>query len=231
MRDQVAHPRGGQLSQAVGFTPQKPIKRACEQRPEAVKKWLDDDYPALEKRAKAESGEIHWGDGTAVVNNDARGRSFAPRGQTPVTYSVGGTRHKLSMISTVTNQGKARWMTIEDASNADKLIEFLKAPTKDADRKVFLIPDNLRVHHSTPVKEWLGENKEKIEVFYLPSYSPVLNPDERLNADLKHEISSKVPIRTKAKLKGAANNYMSKLEQNPERVRSYFCGPRVAYAA
>lgn len=214
-----------------GFTPQKPIKRAYEQRPEAVKQWLDNEYPAIEKRAKAESGEIHWGDETAVVNTDVRGRSFAPRGKTPVTYTVGGTRHKLSMISTVTNQGKARWMIIEDAFNSDKLIEFLEALTKDADRKVFLILDNLRVHHSKPVKKWLEDNKEKIEVFYLPSYSPELNPDERLNADLKHEISSKVPVRTKAKLKEAASNYMSKLEQNPERVRSYFGDPRVAYAA
>jgi transposase len=214
-----------------GFTPQKPIKCAYEQRPEAVKQWLDNEYPAIEKRAKAESGEIHWGDETSVVNTDVRGRSFAPRGKTPVTYTVGGTRHKLSMISTVTNQGKARWMIIEDAFNSDKLIEFLEALTKDADKKVFLILDNLRVHHSKPVKKWLGENKDKIEVFYLPSYSPELNPDERLNADLKHEISSKVPVRTKAKLKEAASTYRIKLEQNPERLRSYFGDHHVAYAA
>ena len=135
------------------------------------------------------------------------------------------------MIPTVTNQGKTRWMIIEEAFNSDKLIEFLEALVKDAGKKVFLILDNLRVHHSKPVKKWLEENKEKIEVFYLPSYSPELNPDERLNADLKHEISSKVPVRTKAKLKEAASKYMGKLEQNPERVRSYFRDPHVAYAA
>ena len=110
-----------------GFTPQKPIKRAYEQRPEAVKKWLDDAYPAIEKRAKAESAEIHWGEETAIVNTDVRGRSFAPKGKTPVTYTVGGTRQKLSIIATVTNQGKARWMMIDEAFNSDKLIEFLEA--------------------------------------------------------------------------------------------------------
>jgi transposase len=214
-----------------GFTPQKPIKRAYEQRPEAVKQWLDNEYPAIEKRAKAESAEIHWDDETAVVNTDVRGRSFAPRGKTPVTYAVGGTRQKLSMISTVTNQGKARWMIIDEAFNSDKLIEFLEALTQDAEKKVFLILDNLRVHHGKLVKAWLEKNKEKIEVFYLPIYNPELNPDERLNADLKHEISTKVPVRTKAKLKAATSQYMSKLEQNPERLRSYFRDPRVAYAA
>ncbi|RFC35695.1 MAG: Winged helix-turn helix [Candidatus Nitrotoga sp. LAW] len=58
-----------------GFTPQKPIKKAYEQRPEAVKNWLDNEYPAIGQRAKAEGAEIHWGDETTVVNTDVCGRS------------------------------------------------------------------------------------------------------------------------------------------------------------
>lgn len=214
-----------------GFTPQKPIKKAYEQRPEAVKSWLDNEYPAIEQRAKAEGAEIHWGDETAVVNTDVRGRSYAPAGQTPVTYAVGGTRQKLSMIATVTNQGKARWMIIDEAFNSDKLIEFLEALIKDAEKKVFLILDNLRVHHSKPVKKWAEEHKEKIELFYLPSYSPELNPEERLNADLKHAIYTKVPVRTKAKLKAATAEHMQALEKSPERVKKFFQDSRVKYAA
>ena len=106
-----------------GFTPQKPIKKAYEQRPEAVQAWLDEQYPEIEKRAKSEDAEIHWGDETAVVNTDVRGRCYAPVGKTPVTFAVGGTRQKLSMIATVTNQGKTRWMIIDESFNADKLIE------------------------------------------------------------------------------------------------------------
>lgn len=89
------------------------------------------------------------------------------------------------MIATVTNQGKPRWMIIDGAFNSDRLIEFLDALIKDASRKVFLILDNLRVHHSKPVKAWLAERTAQVEVFYLPSYSPELNPEERLNGDLK----------------------------------------------
>jgi transposase len=96
---------------------------------------------------------------------------------------------------------------------------------------VFLILDNLRVHHSKPVKAWLAERKEQIEVFYLPSYSPELNPEERLNADLKQAIGKRVPVRTKAKLRDAANEHMAMLEKSPERVMSYFQDPRVKYAA
>lgn len=92
--------------------------------------------------------------------------------------------------------------TLEDRVRT--LVEFLEALVKDAGRKVFLILDNLRVYHNKPVKAWALERKGKIELFYLPSYSPELNPKGRLNADLKQAIGSKVPARTKAKLKTAA---------------------------
>ncbi len=136
-----------------GFTPQKPIKKAYEQRPEAVQEWLDKDYPEIRQRAKTEGAEIHWGNETAVVGTDVRGCSYAPAGKTPVTFAVGGTRQKLSMIATVANQGKTRWMIIDEAFNSDKLIDFLEALIKDAEKKMFLILDNLRVHHSKPVKQ------------------------------------------------------------------------------
>ena len=115
--------------------------------------------------------------------------------------------------------------------DSDRLIEFLELLTKDAKKKVFLILDNLRVHHSKPVKAWLEKNKEKIECFYLPSYSPELNPEERLNSDLKQAIGTKVPVRTKEKLRAAANEHMTMLEKNPNRVAAFFQDARVKYAA
>lgn len=221
----------GEYLKRWGFTPQRPITKAYEQRPEAVKQWLQEEYPKIAQRAKAEEAEIHWGDETAVVNTDVRGRGYQPKAQTPVAYAVAGSRQKLSMISTVTNQGKTRWMIIDEAFNSDKLIEFLQALIKDAGKKVFLILDNLRVHHSKPVKAWLAQHEAQIEVFYLPSYSPELNPDERLNADLKCALGSRVQVRTKDKLRQATETHMQMLHDNPERVRSYFEDPRVSYAA
>ncbi|CAN5120774.1 hypothetical protein BH10PSE16_BH10PSE16_33980 [soil metagenome] len=138
-----------------------------------------------------------------------------------MAHTVGGTRHKLSMIATVTNQGRARWMIIDEAFDAGKLIEFLAALIKEADKKVFLILDNLRVHHSKVVKAWVGERREQIEVFYLPSYSPQLNPEERLNADLKQEIGKRVPVRTKAGLR----------ERRPTSTWPCWSAPRSALSA
>lgn len=109
------------------------------------------------------------------------------------------------MIATVTNQGKARRMIIDGAFDADQLIEFLQALIKDAGRKVFLILDNLWVHHNRIVKAWMAERNDLIGLFYLPSYSPQLNPEEWLNANLKQEMGKHVSVRTKAKLREAAN--------------------------
>ena len=231
MRTQAVHTGSGQLAAPLGIHTPKPIKKAYEQRPEAVQAWLDGQSPAIEKRAKAEGAEIHWDDETAVINTDVCGRSYAPAGHTHVAYAVGGMRQKPSMIATVTNQGKTRWMIIDEAFNADKLIEFLDALIRDADKKVFVILDNLRVHHSKLVKAWVAERKDRIELFYLPNTSPELNPQERLNADLKQAIRSTVPAKTKNKLKAAATEHMMALEKSPERVKIFFQHRHVKYAA
>lgn len=220
----------GQYLKRWGFTPQKPMKKAYEQRPAEVKRWLDETYPDIAARAKAENAEIHWGDETGLRSDDVRGRGYAPKGQTPV-LRVNHRREGLSIISTVTNQGKVRWKIFDGAMNADILIEFFKRLIKDAGRKVFLILDNLRVHHARKVKAWLSEHEEQIEVFYLPSYSPELNPDECLNADLKDGVTRRAPARSKAQLKGAAISHLRKLQKSPHRVRRYFLHKPVQYAA
>ena len=147
-----------------GFTPQKPMKKAYEQSPAAVKKWLDEDYPAIAARAKAEGAEIHWGDESGLRSDDVRGRGFAPKGQTPVVR-VNNKRHGLSVISTVTNKGQMRWRIFDGALNTTILIDFLRRLIKGQTRKLFLILDNLRVHHARQVKTWLAEHADAIEVF------------------------------------------------------------------
>ncbi len=108
-----------------GFTPQKPMKKAYEQSPAAVKKWLDEEYPVIAACAKVEGAEIHWGDETGLRSEDVRGRNYAPQGQTPVVR-VNNKRHGLSVISTVTNKGQMRWKAFDGALNSDILIDFLR---------------------------------------------------------------------------------------------------------
>jgi transposase len=220
----------GEYLKRWSFTPQKPIKRAYEQSSQAVKKWLDKDYPVIASRAKQEKAEIHWGDETGIQTGANRVRGFAPKGQTPVVRIVAKKSH-ISMLSAITNQGKVRFMMYRDAMNSALLVKFMIRLIKDADRKVFLILDNLRAHHSKNVKQWLEENKEKIEVFHLPSYSPELNPDEYLNGNLKNNVHSGNPVRTQEDLEKKTRSFMRTLIKRPANVRSYFKHPKVDYAA
>jgi transposase len=213
-----------------GFTPQKPLKKAYEQSPGAVKRWLTHDWPALAARAKAEGAEIHWGDESGLRSNDVRGRSYAPAGQTPVV-KVNTRRQGLSILSTVTNKGQMRWKIFERALKADLLIDFMARLIRERHQKVFLILDNLKVHHAKPVKAWLASRAERIEVFYLPSYSPELNPDELANADLKQAVTKLAPMRTKAQLIKATARHLRSVQRQPERIKSYFQHNPVRYAA
>ena len=220
----------GMYLQRWGFTPQKPMRKAYEQSPAAVKKWLDEDYPALAQRARAEGAEIHWGDESGLRSDDVRGRSYAPRGETPVVR-VPNKRHGLSIISTVTNKGQMRWRIFDGALNSTILIDFFKRLIKGQKKKVFLILDNLRVHHSKPVKHWLAQHAEYIEVFYLPSYSPELNPDEMANADLKQAVTKLAPARTKLQLVMATARHLRSVQRQPQRIKKYFEHDPVRYAA
>ena len=220
----------GEYLKRWGFTVQKPKKQAYEQRPAEVQRWLNDEYPEIHARAKAENAEIHWGDETGLRNDCQHTRGYAPKGKTPV-IRLNARRESINLISTVTNRGKVRFRFFEGSMNADILIDFMKRLTKDADRKVFLILDNLRVHHAKVVKAWLLEHKEEIEVFYLPAYSPELNPDEYLNCDLKAGVHNGTPARNKKQLKSKAMAHLRKLQKLPVRITSYFRAEMIQYAA
>jgi transposase len=154
-----------------GFTAQKPIRRAYEQDPVAVRRWLRQDYPEIVRRAKQVRGIVVWGDETGLRADDVRGRSYAPRGRTPVVR-VCRTRIKLSLITAVTSKGKLRWMVVDGAVNAPTFLRFLERLIREARGKVFLIVDRLKAHRARLVRDWLEAHRSEIEVHYLPSYSP-----------------------------------------------------------
>lgn len=213
-----------------GYTPQKPKKRAYEQCSKKVQNWLDVDYPKIKEQAKAEDAEIHWAEETGVKNQCNHGRSYAPKGKTPVKKSM-SKKFSINMVSSVTNQGKVQFMLYSDTMDADKFIEFLRQLIKSSKPKIYVIVDNLRVHHSKLVKQWGEENKDKIALFYIPSCSPELNPNEYLNCDLKQGMSIKKAPKNKEKLKNNVEEHMEMLVQSPERVKKYFKHKSIEYAA
>lgn len=127
-----------------GFTPQKPLKRAYEQNPKKIQTWLEREYPTIQERAKAEDAEIHWSDETGISSESNYGRSYSPRGVTPVIRRS-ASRFSTSMISSITSQGKVRFMCYEGAMNSQIFLSFLKRLVRDNQKKVYLIVDNLYI--------------------------------------------------------------------------------------
>lgn len=211
-----------------GLTCQRPTKRACGQDIARVEKFKREEYPEIAKRAKEENADIYWGDETGVDNTTNFERGFAPKGQPPV-LPVETKRERLSMISAITNKGSVRFMIYDETMNQRLLLGFLKRLIKDAPRKVFLILDNLRVHHGKIVAAWLAENKDKIEVFFLPPYSPEINPDEYLNHALKLDVHSGNLPHKKKDIRHKVESFMRRLQHRKVRVMAFFLHKNLVY--
>lgn len=190
---------------------------------------MDKTYPAIAVKAKKEKAEIHWGDETGIQNTGYNAKGFAPQGQPPI-IRLSAKKCRINMMSSITNNGKVRFMLYRETMTSAVLIKFMSRLIKDVSQKVILILDNLRVHHSKIVTAWLEDHKERIEVFYLPPYSPEHNPDEYLNGDLKRHIRSGLPARTENDLSKKTRSFMKMLQQRPNRVSNYIQHPLIAYA-
>ncbi len=219
----------GEYLHRWGFTPQKLIKKAYEQQPERVKKWLDEEYPGIARKAREEGAEILWGDETGISSEDNRGRGYAPKGQTPFVYCP-GKRFSANMISAINNQGKMRFMVYEGALRVNTFLKFLRRVIKDTGRKIFIIVDNLRVHHAKKVQKWVEKHKDRIEIFFLPPYSPEHNPDEYMNQDVKAHMRKKPAPRSDRELKKGLRSYMKHLQWKTDKVARFFEHENVNYA-
>ncbi|MFN5849018.1 MAG: IS630 family transposase [Chitinophagales bacterium] len=219
----------GRYLKSWGYSPQKPIRKAFEQKPKQVKAWLNKEYPAIKKRAAKEDGIIYFGDETGMRSDHQAGKSYAPKGQTPVIKNT-GKRFSLNMISAISNKGHLQFMIIE-RFNGVVFIEFLKRMIRMNRKKVFFITDGHPAHKTRMLKEWLEENKDRIEVFFIPPYSPELNAQEYLNQDVKTNIIGKKRPINKAQMRENVESFMKERKKNKKQVQKYFHAKHVRYAA
>ena len=220
----------GRYLRRWGLTPQKPLRRAFEQDPKAVKRWLEQEYPAIRQRALREKAEIHWGDEMGLRSDDTVGRTWGLKGKTPVIL-VTGQRFGCNMISTITNHGALAFMVFEETLTAAVVVRFLKRLVRHTPRKVFWIVDRHPAHRAAAVTRWLEANPSRIERFYIPAYSPQLNPDELLNQDVKANTTRRSRPHDKPELIRIVRSYLRSTQRQPHIVRNYFRHHSVSYAA
>jgi len=214
-----------------GFTAQRPIIYNRKQNPEHIEKWLNETYPEIKSRAKNESCEIFWCDEVGVQNECNYAKGYAPKGKTPTAKLSHNKSFRINMISAIANNGKLRFMMYEETMTQQLLILFMKRLIKSIGKKFFLILDNLKVHHGKLVKQFLAENTDEIEVFYLPTYSPELNPDEYFNNALKREIEKNGDSTTKKNFKIKVRAATQIIQNNSLKVSKFFQAKKVKYSA
>jgi len=220
----------GRYLKRWGLTPQKPLRRAFEQDPEAVRRWLEEEYPKIRRAAKQEGAEIHWGDEMGLRSDHQAGTSYGRRGKTPVIPGT-GQRFKLNMISTVTNRGTLRFMVFREEFNAKVFIKFLRRLLRTVKGKIYLVVDRHSAHKSGATKRWLESHADRIRMFFLPSYSPQLNPDEFLNNDVKSNALGRRRPANRQEMAEDIHGYLRSTQRQPEVVRSFFRAKSVRYAA
>lgn len=217
------------LLKSWGFTPQKPVFRAYEQSPREVQKWLQLEYPRIKRMAQKQRGLVLWLDELGLRSQHQTGKSFAPKGKTPVLKKT-GQRFSLHEISAISNRGHLVFMVVDGRFNTTVFLAFLQKLLKSFGQKVFLIADAHPVHLGKRVSRWLTAHQTKIEMFCLPAYSPELNPNEYFNQDLKTNIVGKARPKNKQELRKTVQTFSFRKKGNPETVKKYFHAPPVKYA-
>ena len=223
----------GRYLRRWGFTLKRPSKRALEADPVVVEAWLEDVYPQLKARAARENGLILWQDESGVQLRHLQPiAGYAPRGQRAIAR-MSGKRVSQNMISALSNGGQLHFSIYEGRFTASRFIAFLDRLVRCyPDRKIFLICDNHSTHHAKAVKQWVAGRTDRIELCFLPAYSPELNPDEYLNQDVKRHLRQLYPRPVdKPGLKSELRRFLRRRQRQPQIVRNYFQAPEIKYAA
>ena len=217
--------------QRLGFTPQRPEKRAREQKPEKVDRWMNRNYPRISKAVKSMGYEIFWGDETGISTRSNYMRGYAPKGKTPIVNVTSVVSCRINMISAVSNRGTLMFRLYRGGLSILKYLRFIRDLQRDAGHPIVLIVDNLRIHHARIVKAWLRKRRNLIRVFYLPAYSPELNPDELVTSDLKIAIGQREPAQDRDELQAQMQEHMVANQRNPEKMQRLFHKESVKYAS
>jgi transposase len=207
--------------QIWGFAPQKPRRAAYERDAARVKRWIDEHYPQLRARAKKEKALILWGDAMGMRSDHRAGRSYSPRGMTPITQGT-GQRFGANMFSAITNRGEQVFMVFKKRFTTAVFMRFLRRLIKQIPKKVFLVIGRHPVRRRAAVRDRVAGHRGKIEIFFLPGYSPDLSPGEMPNQDVKaNAVGKKRPCNQRQLMRSVRNDLAAR-RRNAHPVKRSF---------
>lgn len=221
----------GRLLAQLGITCQKPLHRAIERDAALVQQWLKKDYPKIKAMAQKQGAEIYFGDAAHIRSDHHAGRSWGKRGETPIVEAT-GARHGMSLISAITSRGHMRFMIKDKGGvNAAVFIEFLKRLIAGAAGPIFLIVDRGPAHVAKKTRAFVESLNGALQLFYLPPYSPDRNPDELVWKHLKADTVGRMVVTGKDDFKQKVRSSMRQLQNDPDKIRSFYKKPSLRYAA
>ncbi len=218
------------LLNQLGLSAQRPLWRAYQQDPEDVEQWIRQEYPRIRKMAQRAGAQIWFGDEAGVRSDAHAGTTWAPRGKTPIVSST-GARFGMNLISAVSRRGDFRFMCVKGRLNAKVFVSFLRRLIYGVEHPIFLIVDGHPTHKAVLVRKFVDSTQGRIRLFFLPPYSPELNPDEHVWNDLKNNSIGKKVITDPHQMKRDVISYLRFLQKSPARIQSFFHAPTTAYAA
>ena len=219
----------GRLLRQMGFSCQRPLYRAYQQDPKAVEHWKNTVFPQIKKRAKKLGATIYFEDEAGIRSDFHAGTTWAEKGQTPVV-KVTGARFSTNMISAISTRGNLKFMVNQGTVTADVLCDFLKRLMHNAQQPIFLIWDGHPTHKSKKVHKCIDSFEGKLEVYFLPSYSPELNPTEQVWRSVKNHGVGRKSVFGPDQLKSAVISSLRRLQKIPKIVLSFFKHPDCKYA-
>ena len=217
----------GRLLKKLGFTPQKPLHRAYQQNPELVLTWQAKELPRIQAMAKAEKATIYYADESSIRSDYHAGTTWSLKGKTPVIRTT-GSRFKINMLSAISPRGDLRFTAFEGTLNAEVFCDFLKGLLHNAERPIYIIVDNHPVHRSYKVRDFVESTDGRLKMFFLPPYSPELNPGELVWANLKKHVARN-PLQDLDDLKKRVMSYFRSLNMLPAKVASFFMHPAIKF--
>jgi transposase len=222
-------PQGvGKLLHRLGLSPQRPLVRAYEQDAERVRRWKTEQYPAIHAAAEAVGAGIFFADEAAVRTDFHSGTTWAPVGRTPVVKGT-GNRTSVNMISAVSAQGKMHFSFLEGNTNSASFIDYLTKLLHDIPGKIFLIVDGHSAHTAKATKDFVASTGGRLRLFYLPPYSPELNPDEWVWKNVKNDHVGKMAACSKDELREGIKKAVTRLLRIPDIIRGFFLDPDLRY--
>jgi transposase len=209
---------------------QKPCYQAQGQDPEKVAHFINNKFKLIQKVAQKIGADIAFEDEAGIGVMTRSGRTWGEVGSPPKVV-VSDQRGGYNVLSIVTPKGELIYDVEEKPINGARYIQFLQKVLEGRTRPLMIIADNVSFHRSKEVRDFDRANRQKIRMFFLPTHSPELNPDEQVWNEVKHRQLGKQPIRSKLDLNRRIHSSLKFLQEQMAKVRSFFQLPDTQYAA